>query len=377
MKIAIITNIIPTYREGFYDRLFNREDVTVTVYCQDHIPGMNLKPIHEKYGERVKIIKFISAKKERISFQFVPWCKIIKNHDVVFVAGNPRVLSDVLISIVLYLSGKSIVFWTQAHSFRANAFTERMRLFWSRFFKNIFVYTDAEVDFLRSKGFKSNFILGMNNGLDQKKIDSIVLKWTESRLQEWRNINKIGASVLLLSCARLDKKNKFEQVVQALPLLLAKVPNLIWCIIGEGDEKNNLVEMVKAFKIEDHVRFVGAVYDENEIAPWFLSSEILIHPAAIGLTLMHSFGYGLPVVTHGMTQLHNPEYTAFEPEITGRNFIKDNIQSLADTVVTLLNDKETLQNMKINSLNVARNKYNVDIMVERFVTIAKMSYNCK
>ena len=35
----------------------------------------------------------------------------------------------------------------------------------------IFVYTDKEVNYLRDMGFTKQCIIGMNNGLDQKKID--------------------------------------------------------------------------------------------------------------------------------------------------------------------------------------------------------------
>ena len=371
INIAIITNILTTYREGFYDRLFSIEDLNVTVYCQDRMPGVNVTSIHEKYGDRVKIIKFISAKKEKLAWQFLPWREIFKKYDLVFVGGNPRVLSDVLISIVLRIAGKKVVHWIMARSFRANAFTEKIRLLWSRLFKNIFVYTDAEADYLRDIGFEKHFIVGMNNGLDQKAIDAVALKWTDARLRKWRLENNLGNKVMVLSCARLNTKNKFEQVINALPLMLEKNPNLIYCIVGDGDEKNNMMEMVKSSGLENHVRFVGALYDEDELAPWFLSSELLIHPAAIGLTLMHAFGYGLPVVTHGKTKLHNPEYAAFEPECTGRNFEIDNIQSLADTVVGLLHDKDALAKMKIHVLDIVREKYNVDIMVERFALIAR------
>lgn len=375
IKIAIIVNILPSYREGFYDRLFSRKDLLVKVYCQDRIPGMNFKTIHNKYPNNIQLLKFFSAKREKLSWQFIPWKEILTGYDVVFIDGNPRNLSHALFSTYLRLKQKKVVLWAMAHSFHSYALTEKIRLLWSRLFKNIFVYTDAEVDFLRSIGFKKNFILGMNNGLDQKAIDDAILKWTDARLQEWRRSNALENSVLLLSCARLDAKNKFEQVIRALPLMLDEVPNLIWCVIGNGDEKNNLETMVKTAGLEDHVRFVGAIYQENELAPWFLLSEILIHPGAIGLTLLHSFGYGLPVVVHGETKLHGPEYAAFEPERTGRNFHIGDIQSLADTVVGLLYDRAARSNMKSYALNVARGKYNVDIMVERFVSIARNAYN--
>jgi len=71
IRVAIITNIITTYREGFYDRLFRRDDLDIRVFCQEHIPGMNLLSIHEKYNDKVIIIKAISARREKIGWQFM------------------------------------------------------------------------------------------------------------------------------------------------------------------------------------------------------------------------------------------------------------------------------------------------------------------
>jgi glycosyltransferase involved in cell wall biosynthesis len=375
IRIAIITNIITTYRQGFYDRLFAREDLFVKVYCQDNIHGINLISIHDRYPENVKTVKFLSARKERIVWKFIPWKEIINNNDVVFVSGNPRDLSDAVFATFLRLFGKKVVLWTMAHSYKSNKIREDVRLFWSRIFKNIFVYTDKEVDFLRSKGFKDNFILGMNNGHDQKAIDEIILKWTDTRLEEWRCSNSLEKEFLLLSCARLETKNKFEQIIFALPHILAKVPNLLWCVIGDGNEKFNLEQLVKTAGLEDHVRFIGAIYKENELAPWFLSSEILIHPAGIGLTLQHALGFGLPVVTHGESKFHGPDFAAFEPEFTGRCFKIDDVKSLADTVLSLIFDEPARRNMKNYSLKIARERYNVDVMVDRFVEIAIKAYN--
>ncbi len=374
-RVAILTNILTTYRQGFYDRLFSREDIFVTVYCQKIIPGMNLHSIHERYPDNVRIVNFISVKEEKIVWQYIPWREIINNNDVIFINGNPRVLSDFLFANYLRLTGGKIVLWSQAHSYGANIITEKIRLFWTKFFKYIFVYTDSDTISLKEKGFKKNYILGMNNGLDQKIIDTISSKWSDIQLKKWRDTKSLDNMVMILSCARLVSKNKFEQIIQALPLMMTKIPNLLWCIIGDGDEKKNLEVKVNTAGLQDHVRFIGSIYDENELAPWFLSSDLLVHPASIGLTLLHSFGYGLPVVINGEAKLHGPEYAAFEPERTGRNFITGNIQSLADTVVSLLSDRDALVKMKSYTLRIAREKYNVDIMVERFVQIAQTAIN--
>ena len=370
LKIGITTNIITTYRKGFYDRLFSKPDIDVTVYCQDHMPGMNLLSIHKQYPSNVKIIKFISAKKEKIVWQFLPWTEIITKYDVVFVSGNPRVLSDVVLGTLLRLMGKRVVLWTMAHSYRGNKLTESIRLLWSRIFQNIFVYTDKEVEYLKEKGFRNHYILGMNNGLDQKNIDSIVSKWTEEKITKWMELNDYQNKKIIISCARLETKNNFRLVIEALPKIVQKIPNLLWFLIGGGDEEENLKKLASKLRVEKHIVFLGAIYEEEKLAPYFLSSLLFIHPAAIGLSLLHAFGYGIPVIVHDQIDLHGPEYAAFQNHITGKNFKFNDPDDLANVIITLLNNPNEINQMKRNVQKIAREQYNVDIMVDRFIQMA-------
>jgi glycosyltransferase involved in cell wall biosynthesis len=370
LKVAITTNIITTYRKGFYDRLFSRPDIDVTVYCQDYMPGMNLLSIHKQYPRNIKIIKFISAKKEKIVWQFLPWKEIITKYDVVFISGNPRVLSDVVLGTLLRLMGKRVVLWTMAHSYRGNKLTENIRLLWSRIFQNIFVYTDKEVEYLKEKGFRNHYILGMNNGLDQKNIDSIVSKWTEEKTTKWMELNDYQNKKIIISCARLETKNNFRLVIEALPKIVQKIPNLLWFLIGGGDEEENLKKLASKLRVEKHIVFLGAIYEEEKLAPYFLSSLLFIHPAAIGLSLLHAFGYGIPVIVHDQINLHGPEYAAFQNDLTGKNFKFNDPNDLANVIITLLNNPNKINQMKRNVQKIAREQYNVDIMVDRFIQMA-------
>ena len=370
LKIGITTNIITTYRKGFYDRLFSKPDIDVTVYCQDHMPGMNLLSIHKQYPSNVKIIKFISAKKEKIVWQFLPWTEIITKYDVVFISGNPRVLSDVVLGTLLRLMGKRVVLWTMAHSYRGNKLTESIRLLWSQIFQNIFVYTDKEVEYLKEKGFRNHYILGMNNGLDQKNIDSIVSKWTEEKITKWMELHDYQNKKIIISCARLETKNNFGLVIEALPKIVQKIPNLLWFLIGGGAEEENLKKLASKLRVEKHIVFLGAIYEEEKLAPYFLSSLLFIHPAAIGLSLLHAFGYGIPVIVHDQIDLHGPEYAAFQNHITGKNFKFNDPDDLANVIITLLNNPNEINQMKRNVQKIAREQYNVDIMVDRFIQMA-------
>ena len=375
LKIAIILDIFASYRAGFYDILFEDKNFEVTVYVQEKIPGMNLNLIHDRYPKNVKLVKYFCAKREKIAWQFLPFFEIFTKYDVVVVEGNPRQVSHFLIATLLRIFNKKVVLWTMAHSFRGFAPTENLRLYWSRIFKYIYVYTDAEVEFLRKKGFKNQYIVGMNNGLNQKKIDAIIKDWTPDRLENWSAAKGLTNKKLLLSCSRLDPKNKYSLIINALPIIVQQFPNLIWCIIGKGVEEEQMKKLVKEKGLVDHVIFAGEIYNETELAPWFLSSDIFVHPAAIGLSLLHSFGYGLPVVTNSNAHLHNPEYAAFEEGLTGRNFIENDIDNLASVIIKLLEDHKNLSKMKLYTQKIAREKYNSEVMASRFTDIVYKAYD--
>lgn len=373
IKIAVLKGCFASYSEGFYRRIFNRQDISVKVYCQDSIPGLNLETVHHKFPEYVKIVKFISLNRGKLTWQFLPWYEIIRNNDVIFVEGNPRNLSHFLFATVLRILRKNVVLWTMAHSYQSNPIRENLRLLWSRMFSFLLVYTEDEVFFLRKKGFARNFILGQNNGLDQKKIDTTIQMWPQKRINEWRKAHILDGYQVILSCARLDPKNNFQLLAIALKKIIEVKPTVKWVVIGDGVENEKLVSLVEKLKLTEHVIFVGELYNEEKLAPWFLSAEIFVHPGAIGLSLMHAFGYGLPVITHNKRELHCPEFSAFVPGKTGFCFEKDNVDDLSDKILLLLQSEALLLEMREYTQNVVRHKYNVDIMAEQFIKIAKLA----
>lgn len=374
-KIAIVTNIITTYRKGFYDRLFNRNDVHVDLFCQDHIPGINLVSIHSDYPKNVHIVNYFSAKNEKIVWQFIPWFNILRHYDLVFVSGNPRVISDVLFGTFCRITNKKVILWTMAHSPWSSKYSEKLRLIWSKIFPIIFVYTDYDVNYLREKGFKNQYILGMNNGLDQKSIDIAIQKTKKLNLLQWQNERGLSTRTIIISSARLVKKNNFALMLDALPTLVSQFPDLLWIVIGGGEEEQYLKSKTNLLGLKDHVIFLGPIYIEELLAPYMLSASIFVHPGGIGLSLLQAFGYALPVIVHGVVEHHGSEYSAFKNGKTGLNFQKDNADDLANKIIELLQSPDRLKEMGELCQYIARHDYNVDIMVERFMQISRHAIN--
>lgn len=373
LNVAILTNVIPSYRKGFYDRLFALDDINVSIFCQNDIPQSNIKTIHHLYPKQTHIVPFISILGEQFIWQQLPWKDIYNKYDVVFVDGNPRILSHALIATFLRVCQKKVVIWSMVHSFRNNKLTESVRLFWLRLFRFHFLYNDTDVKTLQNIGFKNKTLIAMNNGLDQKLIDNIIANWDAHTLKEWKDKTKVANQTILLSSGRLTA-NKYDLMLEALPLLITAFPNILWCIVGDGKDRVRMEQMVVDSNLTKHIKFIGALFEEEKLAPWFLSAHLFVHPCAVGLSIMHAFGYGLPFITHNNLAEHGPEYIAFEEGLTGYSYEDGNAKQLANTIQRLLKDETTRLNMKDYCQTVVRDKYNVDVMTNRFLKMVENAF---
>jgi glycosyltransferase involved in cell wall biosynthesis len=371
VKVAVIAIALTHYRAPFYERLFARDDVDVRVFCQAAMHGSGLMLAHDRFPDRVRVVPAFSLRAERMVWQRLPWRSLLSEFDVIFVAGNPRLLSSVLLALAASARRRPVVIFGQAHTRGANRFTERLRLWWWRRFRHIFVYTDGEAARLKARGFDRHDVVGMNNGHDQRRIDAIAREWTPQRLAEWRARQGLAGRTLILSCARVEYKNRYDLWLEAMPALLRERPDLVWCVIGHGVERQALEQQAAALGVSGSILWVGTLPDDEAAAPWFLSSTLLVHPAGIGLTLMHALGFGLPVVTDDDRPRHSPEFDAFEDGRTGRLFPAGSVSGMADAVRRCLEDSGERARMAVRGRQLTRRTYNVDVMAERFAAMAR------
>ena len=365
-RIAIVTNVMPLYREAFYSKLFSLSNFKTTVFCQESIKGQNLELCHKQLYSNVNIVKSLGLSREKLVWQFLPIFSLIREFDYIVILGNPRIISNVFWSILFRLSGKEVAIWGQAHTANANYISEVIRLFWWRNFNNILVYTDKEVAYLRDRNFTSRNILSMNNGLDQEAIESEKKNWPSHILTKWQHSENVYGKIILLSCARLEEKNEFEFIIKILPRLIRMYPSLVWCVIGEGIQRDYLRKLANEHGVDKSIFWLGKIYEESCLAPWFLSATLMVHPGAIGLSLLHSFGYGLPVVTHDQASAHMPEFSAIEDNVNSLTYIKGSLESSVSAIQKLIDDKAFRMSLSKAAANTARKKYNTTVMSNRF-----------
>jgi len=107
----------------------------------------------------------------------------------------------------------------------------------------------------------------------------------------------------------------------------------------DGAMRPALEALARERGVADAVIFLGAIYDEPSIAPWATTAACLVHPGAIGLSIFHAFGYGLPVITSDRREIQMPEFETHRDGENGLLARHGDAADLAARIESLLADE--------------------------------------
>ena len=109
---------------------------------------------------------------------------------------------------------------------------------------------------------------------------------------------ELGPRTFILFVGTLYKQKGVEELIKCYALAKGKVGDLPpLMIIGDGPEKRNIKRLIISLDLEDDVVLEGAIFDEIILKDFFSEAILCISPKQAGLTVLKSFGYGVPFVT--------------------------------------------------------------------------------
>jgi len=171
-----------------------------------------------------------------------------------------------------------------------------------------------------------------------------------------------GRTILFVS--RLERKNNLHLLLEAAAALRTELPGLRVLIVGKGEDAERLASLVSSLGLEDTVTFFGAIYEEDRLAPLFCASDVFCYPSNMGLSLLHAFGYGLPVVTGDNRRLHGPEVEALRHEQNGLLARHDDAAALADALRRILTDEALRSRLGAAAAQTVVGEYSIRNMVD-------------
>jgi glycosyltransferase involved in cell wall biosynthesis len=110
---------------------------------------------------------------------------------------------------------------------------------------------------------------------------------------------------VLMGMARLDTRERykgFDEVMEAMPDLLTRHPDLVYMICGDGSDKQRLQEKAASLGIGDKVIFTGYVAEEEKVDTYRLADVFLLAGwgEGFGIVLIEAMACAVPSIASNL-----------------------------------------------------------------------------
>ena len=163
---------------------------------------------------------------------------------------------------------------------------------------------------------------------------------------------------------RLKKYKQIEKIIDVLPLLAAKFPNLEFRIGGKGDHIKELMKYTEDKNLTKHVTFLGFLSEEEKAEELGKAWLFVTMPAkeGWGITVVEANAMGTPVVGADVEGLRD-SISDYE---TGFLVPPDDPEVLSQKIIKLLADKNLRDEFSDNARKWAQ-KFTWDNSAEHFL----------
>jgi len=149
------------------------------------------------------------------------------------------------------------------------------------------------------------------NGIDLKRISDIEPE------ASWASAGAKKKTYDVIFVGRLIKEKNVDVLIKALTLLKPTFPQIKCCVVGDGPEKNSLVELAKKMGVYENIEFAG-FQEYKALIGKIKASKVLVLPSSregFGMVVIEAFACGVPVVT--VNEKYNAAQSLVEDGVGG------------------------------------------------------------
>lgn len=287
------------------------------------------------------------------------------DYDVVIFPWTPRQLTLMPAIAAARRSGTGVVLWGQGVSKFENSARLNLRMWLARRADSIVTYNRAVANNMVSLGFDAKDVFAAINSLDQTETWYWREEWLRApeRLNAFRETNRLKDKTVLF-VSRLHFPNRIDVLIEAAALLAPQMPDLRVIFVGAGEARESLESLVRERHLDSICTFTGALYGEEQTAPWFQASNVFCYPSNAGLSLLHAQGHGIPLLVGDRLSSHNPEIESFQDGVNGRSFAHNDPTALAQVLKEMFADRASLKRMGQAGLQNMRENFTIPRMVD-------------
>lgn len=190
----------------------------------------------------------------------------------------------------------------------------------------------------------------------------------QEKLLEIKNRLGLADKKIILTVGRLVARKGHNRVVEALPMILKRVPQAIYVIIGDGPERENLKLQIANLKLDNEILLLGEVSEAKKTAFYQLCDVFVMVPRQIGPDV-EGFGtvyleanqYGKPVVASRSGGVAE----AVADGVTGLLVEPENKDQIAEAVIKILADENLAKKLGERGRERVSKEFNWEIQAAK------------
>ena len=179
-------------------------------------------------------------------------------------------------------------------------------------------------------------------------------------------------TLIIFFVGYLIEKKGIRYLLDAMPQILAKLPNVHLVLAGGGTDLEKLQQQAKDLNIEKHVTFLGWVKNDD-LADYYRDADVFVLPSIVdskgetetqGLVLAEAMACGAPVVGSNVGGIPD----VIIPEV---GFLAEpkNSEDLAEKIVTMLSDPEVRKKMSQAGIRWAQEHFSWQSVSRKYMEI--------
>lgn len=364
-RVLFVQPVLPSYRVPVFAGLAKR-GFEVTCWS-DHHPPSSLKHVDASglfetrdHPER-RIGPFIS----QLSLIKAAWSD---DFDTLVFPWNIRYLELPLALLGARMRGVPCVLWGHARSKQERKTSRFLRNAAGRGATACMTYDEGARLEVIQEGFTPSRVFTAKNALDNQSSRDAELYWAEHQqdLLKFRANRGIEDRPLVLYVSRLEPEKRIDRLLRSFGKVVQAIPSARLIIIGSGPEEEALRALAASLNLAEMVSFVGAIHDERTLAAWFSSAKVLAYPTNLGLSLLHAFSYGVPVITSDRASEHGPEFFALRPGENGLTYRSGDEVHFAQQIIACLTDPSLQERLSAGARSTidAPGGFNLETMLD-------------
>lgn len=153
---------------------------------------------------------------------------------------------------------------------------------------------------------------------------------------------------VILTVGRLQERKGHDMMIKALPIIREQIPNVLYAIVGDGEQRPILDRLVNELDLSYHVLFMSEISDEK-IIKCYQQCDVFILPnrtvgrdiEGFGMVLVEAQSCGKPVIA-------GDSGGTAETMIVGESGVVidcTSVSTIVDNIVPILNDKDLANRM--------------------------------